>query len=287
MNYPVYFNLEKIEDAKISIHDLGFSRGLAVFDFLRTYEKVPFKLNEHLKRLDHSCRIVGLQNPLTHDQIKQIIDQILLEVDDDICIKIIVTGGENPVGITPIKPLVITAAQKLIETAQEKKLLGIEVDFGTIPRSFCSAKTLFYLPGISALLKHKNSGKQIDDILYVDETDAILESTTANFFMVKNNTLITPEKGVLEGITRNVVLNIAKQEHIRLEIRPIHKHELEYGDEFFITSTTREILPIKRIENLHREVSCYTLTRFLQAKFRKYVEDASKNSKTDVLLPAL
>jgi branched-chain amino acid aminotransferase len=237
------------EEAKISALDLGIVRGYGVFDYLRTYGGRPFHLTEHLLRLQFSAEYVGITLPKTIAEIEEIIITLLKQKtwNRESSVKIIVTGGtsidhflpdENPSLLIHVYP-----CNPFPEACYEH---GIRVVTTRHMRTVPMSKTLHYTPAIMAL----RSGRGIDalEALYVNSKEEILEATTSNFFAFKNGELITPEsEEILLGITREIALGLA-QGHFPINIRPITLSEIPDFDEAFISSSTKEILPVIQID---------------------------------------
>ena len=236
------------DEARVSILDLGLIRGYGVFDFLRTYNGKPFKLDEHLRRLQNSAKQIGLECP-SIGQVKQIILKTLAKNNlPEANIKILLTGGVSLDQITPAdKPtlaVIITPAISFPVAYYEKGIKVVTVPFG---RSYHLAKTINYIPAILALKIAKK--KKAIEALYTNKRGEVLEGTTSSFFLFKNGTLITPQDEILKGITRQVVIDLAKKE-FKTVFRPIKYQELKEIDEAFITASNKEVMPVVKIDNL-------------------------------------
>ncbi|BHH84626.1 aminotransferase class IV [Desulforhopalus sp. 52FAK] len=247
--YYVGGQFVKEDEALISVNDLSVIRGYGVFDFLRTYNGVPFHLNDHLKRLQNSARLIGLKLPLPVEEIKVLIEKGLsLSAHKEKNVKIIVTGGLSEDGITPGETpqllLMITATIAFPASYYEQgaKLITSHVD-----RFMPGAKTINYIPAI--LCKNDAKAQGAVEAIFVDRNGYMQEGTTSNLFVVRDGSLITPPcDRVLPGITRQVVLELAKKSMDIIE-RPIHKDEVRLLDEVFITSSVKEVIPITCIDS--------------------------------------
>lgn len=252
MNYTYYVNGSFVpaDEAGVSFHDLGFVRGYGVFDFLRTYGSVPFRLREHMKRLLHSAAAIDLAVPWSLEDLERITLETLAHNPGacDVSIRLVVTGGYSPGFLMPagqpslyvlIAPL--TAANPVYF---EEGASLITVDY---ERFLPSVKSLNYITAIVALKQARQAGAI--EALYRTRDRLLTECTTSNFFVFKNGRLITSDVGVLAGITRLVTLEIA-EDLVEIEYRPIAYDELGTVDEAFITSTTKEIMPIVRIDEI-------------------------------------
>eukprot|EP01119_Soliformovum_irregulare_P004221 TRINITY_DN15226_c0_g1_i1.p1 TRINITY_DN15226_c0_g1~~TRINITY_DN15226_c0_g1_i1.p1 ORF type:complete len:280 (-),score=93.42 TRINITY_DN15226_c0_g1_i1:40-879(-) len=236
------------EDCKISVFDITVLRGFGVFDFLRTYNKKPFLLDEHLDRLFNSAKEVGLTIPLTRNEIADMVHEgIKRSSFDEIYVKIIVTGGVSADAITPGKPSIIGLFVKAGTYPPECKTDGISVSTVQYERNLPKAKSLNYMQAVISIAEAKKKGS--NDVLYISYDGEILEGTTVNFFAVKNGKLLTTDDGVLYGITRNFILKIAKEMGLEVVLTPLKMEQIKEFDEAFISSTTKEIFPVVRIDD--------------------------------------
>jgi len=263
----------KEKEAKISVLDLGLIRGYGVFDYLRTYKKRPFHLWEHLLRLKYSVEQIGLCLPEPLKKIQEIILHLVEQGSfEEAGIKIIVTGGLSPDQLMPVSnESLIILVYPLKAFPKDSYPEGIKVITTPLMRSFPDTKTLQYTPAILALKQGKIQNAQ--EALYLNHQKEILEATTSNFFAFKKDTLITPSsKEILFGITREVVLNLAK-DLFKIELRSIAYEELASLDETFLSSSNKEILPIIQIDNISINNSqAGPKTRLLRERFNDYTK---------------
>lgn len=264
--------------ASIPLFDLGVVRGYGVFDYLRTYNRVPFHLHKHLSRFILSAKSIGLCVPKTLSEIEVLItDMMTRVVADELSIKLILTGGisedqltfENEptlaIAVYPFAPLV----------TQEEYARGFSVMITKQERILPESKTLVYLPAILALQEAKKLG--FDDALYMNKSNHLLESTTSNLFAFKEGKLYTPNQEILNGITREVILSIAKK-HFEVYEAPILYNELDSIDEIFLTSSNKEIVPVVAV-NKHQIGTGLPgkKTKFLMKEFAAYTQSISKD----------
>lgn len=238
------------KDMMISALDLSVIRGFGIFDYLRTYGKVPFRLKDHIDRFFNSAKLVNIKPIKTADEIEQIIlEGIKKNGFENTQIKFVQTGGVSPDGFTPGNNpsfFVTFAPANVIKPEMYKK--GIKLVTTNLMRQIPYAKTLSYIAGIVEVQKAAKLGAQ--DILYVDSSGDIYEATRSNFFSIKGKELITAEKDILSGITRKVVLEIAEKVGLKIVLRFLNKTELKDIDEAFITNSSQEILPVSKIDNV-------------------------------------
>jgi branched-chain amino acid aminotransferase len=238
-----------LEDrASISIKDLGLLRGYSVFDFLRTYNGQPFFLHEHLARLANSAKLVGLKMPVSKLEIGKVINKLLrINKHKEAAIKIIVTGGISKDGLTYDKNYsTIIIITKEIPPRQDKIYKkGIKLITYDFQRNNAGAKTTDYITMLKLQDQKERFGAS--EILYTNK-GFVLEGATSNVFIFKNNTLITPKNNILAGITKKVVMKLAAKK-FKVEERDIKISEIKKATGAFITSTTREILPVVKIDS--------------------------------------
>ncbi|HAA30211.1 MAG TPA: amino acid aminotransferase [Cyanobacteria bacterium UBA8553] len=238
-----------LDQACLPVNDLGIVRGYGVFDFLRTYKGVPFKLREHVQRLQNSAKLIGLSLPWSTEEIEAIAQDTLSKNNlPEANIRIVVTGGSSTDFITPLgQPSLMVMVTPVSEYPSEYYRQGIKVITVQIERSIPTAKSLNYISAIGALQQAKLINAV--EALYINQQGHVLEGTTTNFFVFRGSQLITPKENVLNGITRNVVLELAEN---RFEIveQPIYLSELSSCDEAFITATNKEIMPVVQVDEL-------------------------------------
>jgi len=236
-------------EATISINDVAVLRGYSVFESLRTYDRRPFHLNGHLQRLYRSAALIELEIPFAPEFVAQLIhESIERNTYQHASIRILVTGGESEDGVMPgDQPGLALLVTPLGERDMERFAQGIKLITTSLQRTTPEAKTSNYEAAIRALKEAKKH--DASDALFVNEQRHVLEGTRSNFFVFRGDTLITPGKGVLMGVTRRTVLDLAKG-RFPVEERPILLSELSQVDEAFITSSSKEITPVVRIDDV-------------------------------------
>ena len=245
-----YVNGEFVEDeqAKISVNDLSVLRGFGVFDFLRTYNGIPFHLEEHLHRLQRSARLIGLELPHPTTRIKEIVQETLARNNKkESNIRLVVTGGLSSDGITPgDNPQLLVMVTDVKQMPATWYSDGAKVITSHVERFMPGAKSINYIPAI--LCQNEARSQQAIEAVYVNRDGYMLEGTTSNLFAFIDDTLVTPPcNRVLPGITRQVALDLAGKEFPVVE-RYLHKDEVRLLDEVFISSSIREIVPIVAID---------------------------------------
>jgi len=247
-----YVNGDFVEDqqAKISVNDLSVIRGFGIFDFLRTYNGIPFHLDEHLGRLERSARLISLELPHSRKKIAEIVQATLQRnLHKESNIRLVVTGGLSNDCITPgDSPQLLVMVTGVKEMPAEWYSDGAKVITSHVERFMPGAKSINYIPAI--LCQREARTQQAIEAVYVDRNGYLLEGTTSNFFAFLGDTLVTPPcNRVLPGITRQVVLSLAEKEFTIVE-RELHKDEIRLIDEAFLASSVREVVPIVTIDSI-------------------------------------
>jgi len=246
------------KDAQVSVFDHGFLYGDGVFEGIRAYNCLVFKLKEHIDRLYESAHSIMLKPPMPKKQMeKEIIDTLRANNLKDAYIRVIISRGSGDLGLDPRKckgnETVVIITDKI--TLYPKKLYEKGMDIITVPtlRNIPEAlnpqiKSLNYLNNILAKIEAINSGCQ--EALMLNHLGYVAECTGDNIFLIKKGEIYTPPQcmGVLQGITRDTVLNIAKKMKIPTHEHVLTRHELFVSDECFLTGTAAEIVPVVKVD---------------------------------------
>ena len=237
------------EEATLSINDVAVLRGYSVFESFRTYDRRPFHLNGHLERLYHSAELIELEILLPREHIANVVREVIeRNAYRHATIRLLVTGGISEDGILPTgEPALVVLITPLGERDMQRFARGFKLITTYLQRGMPEAKTANYTAAVRAL--KEAARRNADDALFVNEQGHVLEATRSNFFIFRGDTLVTPREGILIGITRNVVLELA-QGRFTIEERPILLEELSQADEAFITSTSKEIVPVVQVDDL-------------------------------------
>lgn len=252
----------------LSIDDLGFSRGYALFEHVRTYHQKPFHLKEHLIRLFDAANELEINLEYSFDQIKEIMDELIQKNRfEEFGFKLYLTLGIATQGLIPeSKPTFIILPYSLSYYQRQDFSQAVKIATTSYQRAFPFYKTTFYLPGILA----KKKQRDCDQIIFLDENNNLLESTIASFCAFKKNTLIIPTGALLKSVTQEVIFELAKS-NFEIERREINLSELEQLDEVFLSSSTKEILPIKKIDKREFDPISFKNTKTLQLLFEDYI----------------
>ncbi len=233
----------------ISINDTAVLRGYSAFESLRTYDRRPFHLDEHINRLYHSAELIELAIPWPREHVAAAVQEIIARNNyKHATIRIFVTGGISEDGVLPSgKPSLALLITPLGERDMQRFARGYRLITSRLQRDAPEAKTTNYLSAMRAL--KEAAQHNADDALYINAQNHVLEATRSNFFIFRGDTLVTPRVGVLIGVTRNVVLELARG-RFAIEERPILLDELPLADEAFVTSSSKEITPVIQIDDV-------------------------------------
>lgn len=237
-----------LSEAKISVQDIGVVRGFGFFEALRTYDRVPFHLKEHLARLHGAAKHFNVRVPFSDGDIAKVIDTLVKKNIPDkkeANIRIMLTGGAVVRALEFRKgaPTFYILVESYVPPPESAYRKGCSLIVAEFQRQFPEYKTTNYIEAVSLEEGRKKAGAI--EILYT--TDGFVrECTTSNIFIVKRGVVSTPKNGILLGITRKVVLTVAKQ-HFRIRESAVSVQELYGADEIFITSSFKEVLPVVKI----------------------------------------
>ncbi len=240
-------------DAKISVYDHGLLYGDGVFEGIRSYSGRVFKIEQHVDRLYDSARAINLQIPIDKAQMAKAIRETL-EANNlkDAYVRVIVTRGAGSLGLDPRKTtdpqvIIITDSISLYPTELYEHGLKI-VTAGTI-RNHPAAlnpriKSLNYLNSILAKIEGTNAGCL--EALMLNHKGEVAECTGDNIFIVRKGELHTPslDSGILEGITRDAVIELARDAGLTVVERTMDRHDIYTADECFLTGTAAEVIPV-------------------------------------------
>lgn len=255
----VYINgkLANKERALISVFDHGFLYGDGVFEGIRTYDRLVFRLKEHIDRLYKSADAIELKIPMTKiEMIETIVKTLKANKLKDAYVRLVVTRGIGDLGLDPRKchkPTVIIITDKIALYPKEFYQKGLEIVTATTKRNLPQAldpriKSLNYLNNILAKIDAIKAGTEEAIMLTYD--DYVAECTGDNIFVVKNCEVITPpvDIGALEGITRDAVISLAKRLDMPFYEKLLRMEDIYSADEVFLTGTAAEIIPVVKID---------------------------------------
>jgi branched-chain amino acid aminotransferase len=244
-------------EAKVSVFDHGLLYGDGVFEGIKSYDGVIFKLKEHLERLYFSARAIMLKVPLTKEKMtKAVIETLRKNNLKDAYIRLVVTRGIGDLGLDPKKcpkPAVVIIAVPMLQLyGEEKRRKGMSMIVASVRRDPVDAttheiKSLNYLNSILAKIEANNVNA--DEAIILDTHGLVSEATAENIFIVKDSKVMTPPatSGPLAGITAIVVKSVAEKLGYTVIERAITVAELYAADEAFLTGTAAELMPIREV----------------------------------------
>ncbi|MEC7678162.1 MAG: branched-chain-amino-acid transaminase [Planctomycetota bacterium] len=259
MNQQIYINGEYFskDEAKISVYDHGLLYGDGIFEGMRIYSGKVFRLHEHLLRLWESATAISLQIPIGIDDLTNDVNEAVKRNGlGEGYIRLIVTRGAGALGLDPFQcanPQIIIIVDKI--TLYPKALYenGLELVTASTIRNHPAAlspriKSLNYLNNVLAKMEGLKAGCK--EALMLNHQGQVAECTGDNVFIVKAGQLITPPKeaGILEGITRNAVIDLAKEAEIETIESPLTRHDLFVADECFLTGSAAEVIPVVTLD---------------------------------------
>ena len=245
------------EEARISVFEHGLLYGDGVFEGLRSYSGRVFRLSDHLDRLWASARAICLEIPMSREQMSQaILDTLTANQLEDGYIRLIVTRGAGTLGLDPNRchnPQVIIIADTISLYPKEFYEQGLRIVTAATQRIQTAAlspriKSLNYLNNIMAKLEGLQAG--CVEALMLNHKGEVAECTGDNIFVVRGERMLTPppDAGILEGITRLAVMELAAKEGIDCREATLTRHDLYTAYECFLTGTAAEVIPVVEID---------------------------------------
>ncbi len=241
------------EQASVSVFDHGLLYGDGVFEGIRFYNGRAFRLQAHLERLFLSARAIALAIPYSIEQLtRAVIDTIAVAPEQNGYLRLVVTRGPGPLGIDPSRchsPVVFIIADRLQMVSERVRNEGAKVIIAATRRLGADGldpriKSLNYLNHILARMEATHAGA--DEAILLNSSGRIAEGSADNIFIVQRGELLTPPviEGALDGITRQVVLELAGKLGIKAREIPLAPYDLFTADECFLTGTGAELIPV-------------------------------------------
>ncbi|EAQ79767.1 branched-chain-amino-acid transaminase [Blastopirellula marina] len=245
------------EEAVVSVFDHGLLYGDGVFEGLRVYEGKVFRMAQHLKRLYDSAKAIMLQIPMPIEGMQEAVLAAVEKNGLDNCyIRLVITRGAGTLGLGPERtsnPQVIIIVDKIALYPEEHYRNGLEIVTASTIRNHPGAlspqiKSLNYLNNIMAKVEASKAGCL--EALMLNHKGEVSECTADNIFIVRNGVLMTPptDAGILEGVTREAVLELAKDAGVPTEEKTLTRHDVYIADECFMTGTAAEVIAVVRID---------------------------------------
>ena len=246
------------EDARISVFDHGLLYGDGVFEGLRSYGGKVFRLQEHLERLYESALAIHLQIPMEIGPLADAVNESLQTNGiEDGYVRLVVTRGVGTLGLDPAQtsdPQVIIIADRITLYPEEFYTNGLKLVTVSTVRNHPAAlspriKSLNYLNNILAKIEGKQAG--CIEALMLNHKGEVAECTGDNIFLVRKGGLLTPprEAGILDGITRQAVCELAVEAGLEVQEIPLTRHDVFIADECFLTGTAAEVIPVIEVDS--------------------------------------
>jgi branched-chain amino acid aminotransferase len=267
------------EDAKVSVYDHGLLYGDGVFEGLRSYGGKVFRLEEHLKRLWNSAKAILLEIPMSAEAVGRAInDTLAANGIKDGYIRLVVTRGAGTLGLDPNRtsdPQIIIITDHIAVYPEELYREGLEIITASTLRNHPQAlnpriKSLNYLNNILAKIECMQADCM--EALMLNHKGEVAECTADNIFLVRDGVLLTPptSAGVLEGITRQAVIDLAREAGYEVREVSLTRHDVYIADECFLTGTAVEVIAVVKVDS--RKIGAGTpgpITRDLKERFYK------------------
>jgi branched-chain amino acid aminotransferase len=243
-------------EAKISVYDHGLLYGDGVFEGIRIYHGKVFKLKEHLIRLYDSARSIALEIPMSRDEMTRVVEEVVRTNEKhNGYIRLLVTRGTGSLGLDPRRcdPQIIVIVDDISLYPPELYENGLEIITSSVIRNHPAAlssrvKSLNYLNSILAKIEAIRGGCL--EALMLNHNGEVAECTGDNIFIVKRGEIRTPtiDAGMLEGVTRSVVMELAAAAGFVVREMTLLRHDVYAADEFFLTGTAAEIIPVVKCD---------------------------------------
>lgn len=274
------------KEAVVSVFDHGFLYGDGVYETLRVYDGVIFELEEHLQRLFRSAILIGLDIPLEINALKvSIYETLIANTLRNAYIRLTVSRGRGDIGLDPdlcTEPTIVIIVQEFKEYPKAFYEKGISLIIAETRRNLKEAidpriKSLNFLNNILAKIEAKKRG--VYEALMLNIYGKLTEGTISNLFFYKDSILCTPslDCGILDGITRGLVIDLAKREDLSVKEGKFRIKDLYSAEEVFLTNTTMEVMPVSKIDDQKYAVG--DIAKLLRKAYRQEVKAYVSNTK--------
>ncbi|HMH82562.1 MAG TPA: branched-chain-amino-acid transaminase [Gemmatimonadales bacterium] len=244
-------------DAKISVFDHGLLYGDGVFEGIRVYNRRVFRLAQHIDRLYDSAKGVWLEIPLAKPAMQRLVEDTVTKSGlDEAYIRLVVTRGVGDLGLDPrkcAKPSVICIVDTIQLWSPDRYEKGLTALTAATPISHRESlspriKSLNYLAHIMAKVEGIAAG--VDEVIMLDAYGYVAEASGMNLFAVTNGTVRTPPAyaGILRGVTRDAVIELAREATYAVEESPLNRYDLYTANEMFLTGTAAEVVPVTKLD---------------------------------------
>ncbi|WP_036253224.1 branched-chain-amino-acid transaminase [Methylobacter sp. BBA5.1] len=278
-----------LEEASIPVNDHGLLYGDGVFEGIRIYHKRAFRLQRHLDRLALSARAIALDIPYSLAELTAAVEEIVAVFGcESGYIRLMVTRGPGPLGLNPAgchRPNVIIIADQIMLVDSQSREQGARLIIAATRRLPFDGldpriKSLNYLNHILAKIEANHAG--VDEAVLLNSQGRVTEGTADNLFIVRDGTLATPPctEGALEGITRELILELATEAGIPVQIAPLAPYDLYTADECFLTGTGAEMIPVRDIDGRRLTACPGPVFKQLNRLFFECIESESAEARS-------
>lgn len=270
-------------EAVVSVYDHGFLYGDGVYETMRSYEGTVFMLSRHIERLKRSASLIRLDAPKQEELTDAVYMTLEANNISDAYIRITLSRGKGPIGLDPGlcgKHTLVVIAEPFREYPVSCYDRGVYFILAKTRRNFAEAvdpkiKSLNFLNNILAKMEAKERGAY--EAVMLNAAGFLAEGTICNIFFVRSGILCTPSvaAGILDGITREIVIDLARSNGIKVEEGLFYPEDLLGASEVFFTNTTAEIMPVARVEDSEFSVGeiTRTLNRLYKAEVKRYISN--------------
>lgn len=287
----IFLNGRMVKEAEacVSVYDHGFLYGDGIYETMRSYGGVVFMLDRHIDRLWLSASLIKLSPPDRSSLRDAIYETIEANGLSDAYVRVTVSRGRGPIGLDPglcKEPTIVVIAKKFTEYPARHYQEGTKLTLAGTRRNLVEAidpriKSLNFLNNILAKTEAVDRGAY--EAIMLNKDGYVAEGTVSNIFFIRDGRLCTPssEVGILEGITREVVIGLAKTEGTEVVEGMFRPEDIFLADEVFLTNTTGEIMPVSRFEHVSYKVGATTrhLHGLYRAEVSRYIERAKVAGK--------
>jgi branched-chain amino acid aminotransferase len=274
--------LVRKDKAMISVFDHGFLYGDGIYETLRSYNGMVFMLDEHIERLYRSASLIQLTIHKNTDAIKKAVYQTLRANRlREAVVRITVSRGAGPAGLDPElckKPTFVIFATQFRKYPEQCYRKGVKISIVKTRRNIISAlnpqiKSLNFLNNVLAKIEAKN--ENTFEALMLNYRGYLAEGTVSNVFFVKDESLYTPglNAGILGGITRKAVLDIARKCGFKIRQGKFRKNAIYGAEEVFLSNTTMEVMPVSHVDNVRIGTRAGKTTKLFHQAYKQKVAD--------------
>jgi branched-chain amino acid aminotransferase len=284
----VYLNDKVVPsaEAKISVFDHGFLYGDGIYETMRAYDGVVFMIDEHMRRLHRSATLIGLDIGKSPDGLKLAIYETMQANNLSAAyIRMTISRGAGAIGLDPALckvPTLVVMAHEFRDYPKSYYEEGLRLIISSVRRNIKEAlnpqiKSLNFLNNILAKIEAIKA--DVDESLMLNAAGFLAEGTISNIFFVKDDILCTPsvECGILDGITRTIVLDLASRTGITVKEGEFRPEDLYAASEVFITNSTMEVMPVRRVDDKHFKAG--EVSKLLLSKYRDEVRGYIREKK--------